>query len=152
MSNPLPLLIAGGAALLFLSGGKKRERSAKTLESKNDEDADKAVETEIVQAEIPKLGVDKFGPVERGVRKDRRGHHPWRIYLDDSGYHAQIMLDSSRYSPVQEEIGISATSGAAKAMLRDHFNKLLLKIYPNEKPKNDPAAKLSITATKITRP
>jgi len=132
MLNPMILLIAAGASIAVLSKKKKKESTVTHDEVQEKPERD--------SRELPKID----GVVLKGIRKDKRGHFPWRVYLDADGYHAQIMLDDSRFSPVQNELGVVASIESAKTMLRDHFNELLTNKYPNEKPKNDPPETIQI--------
>lgn len=149
MPNAFPFLIAGGAALLLLGGKKKKttaapEEKPEPIDEIPDEEMDEGEgpQPEEIEGESP-----GYGSVAHGVRKDKRGHHPWRVYYDAEGYHAQIMRDASRFSPVVDEAGIAASSKAAKGLLRDYFNELLIEKYPNEQPKNDPADITRVTVT-----
>ena len=142
MKNPLPMIIAGTAALLLL--GKKKKVPSSAIDQGFDAEEVDVEESEPLDRdrdseELPRLGEVAYGVVDKGVRKDRRGHFPWQIYHDSDGYRARIMLDDSRFSPVQEEVGIAASSGVAKIMLKNRFNELLLSKYPSEKAQNDPA-------------
>jgi hypothetical protein len=156
----LPLLLAGGAALLLLSGKKKKKNGAAAAPA--DEYAEEAVEEEPVEAEEEEVdagaGPDPepeedegpgYGIVASGVRKDKRGHHPWRVRFEADGYHAQITLGAHRTAPVTEDVGIAATLSAAKKLLSDRFNELLIDKYPNESPKLDPITMLIAKAASL---
>lgn len=164
--NPA-LLIAGAAAVLLL-GGKKKTKSAAPKESEDsdagpDADAeDKAADappiissetdaevTEDASGEASTDGegaTDEAGSgepfksttVARGIRKDRLGHRGWRIQREADGYHAQIMTGISLHDRVAEDLGVTATIGPARTLLRDTFNSRLLAKYPKELPQDDP--------------
>lgn len=80
----------------------------------------------------------KSGKVASGIRKDKLGQKAWRIWRDGDKYLAQIMISSSQWSGVQEEVGSAASANGARSLLRDRFNSELLSKFPNEKPKIDP--------------
>lgn len=151
MAAPLlPLILAGGAALVLL-GGKKKKTTAAPREPEPEDHGD---EEEVDEGAGPSPEpTDEEGPgygiVASGVRRDKRGAFPWRIKYDAEGYHAQILISANRFSPVQEEVGVAASLKAAKGLLRDRFNELLLEKYPNEQAKNDPADVVVATVSGI---
>ncbi len=149
-----PLLLAGGAALFLLSGKKKKKKTGTVVL------ADEYAEEESVEADEEEVDAGAgpepegegdedpgYGTVASGVRKDRLGPHPWRVRFEEDGYHAQIMVYAGRFSPISYEVGIAATLSAAKKLLSDEFNDLLLAKYPNEQPKLDPMTLLTATAS-----
>jgi len=158
-NSPLPLLIAGGAALLLLGGKKKKATTAAApsepeFEEPEFEDPEDTGEEEMDQGDGPEPPQTQaegpgYGSVASGIRKDKRGHHAWRIKYDADGYHALLMVTNHRYSPVADEAGVAASVKAAKGLLRDYFNELLIEKYPNEQPKNDPSDVMIATAAKL---
>ena len=152
MANALPLLLAGGAALVLL-GGKKKKKTTTTTEPSEPE-VEEVPDEEVDEGEGPDPESSEeegpgYGIVASGVRKDKRGHHAWRIRYQEDGYHAQTTMGLHKTSPVQEEVGIAASQAAAKKLLSDYFNELLLEKYPNEEPKNDPAHTVRAVAVGI---
>jgi hypothetical protein len=142
MASPLPLILAAAAAVLVL-GGKKKSTSNSgkpvappqpvpdTIPSQTEEQED--------EPPPPNLGSSSaYGTVSSGLRRDRLGSHAWRITSSEDGYRARLLVTSSRFSPVKEELGIVASENAARRLLSDELNKRLLAKYPNEKAKSDP--------------
>ena len=151
MANALPLLLAGGAALVLLGGKKKKTTAAAPEpdpepEEVDDEETDEGAGPDPEEEEEEGPG---YGTVASGIRKDKRGHHPWRISYQADGYHAQLLVASGKFAPVADEAGVGASVKAAKSLLRDYFNELLLEKYPNEQPKNDPADSTRATVSGI---
>ena len=143
MANALPLLLAGGAALVLLGGKKKKPAAAGSSQIEMEEE-DEASDEETDEGEGPQPEEETtegpgYGIVASGIRKDKRGHHAWRIRYKEDGYHAQTTMSAHKTSPVTDEVGVAAAVAAAQGLLRDYFNELLLEKYPNEQPKSDPA-------------
>lgn len=149
MSNALPLILAGGAALLLLSGKKKKKKDAPAanVDEPDAEDGGPDPDDEdIDEGDGPDPDPDDedasydqgYGIVASGSRNDRLGQHAWRIRFEPEGYLSQITASNHWTAPVVEEVGVSASLSAAKRLLSDRFNELMLDSYPDESPKNDP--------------
>ncbi len=122
--SALPLIL-GGAALLLLSGKKKKKTTTTngTTDDTVDDTADDTDDTDDTSDDTEDEG---YGKVASGVRQDHIGAHPWRITFEEDGYHALLTMGSQNSAPVAEEIGVAASIGTAKELLRDHFNQALL--------------------------
>lgn len=135
MKNALPILAAGAAVLLLGNKKKKSPSSSSKSDPAEDQDADEGT------GPIPDDTDDDYGKVANGIRKDRRGHHPWRIMYNEDGYTSQIMTDTGRFARVDYEVGVAASQAAAKKMLRDFFNQALLEAgYSKDDFKQSPMA------------
>ncbi len=148
MASALPLLAVAGGAALLLSGKKKKKAKSDVSRDLPRPDEGPPLEEEPLREgtgddEEMDFGTgpggEQYGEtVASGLRSDRRGPQAWRVRYESDGYHAQLMAYVGRTSPIAEEIGITATLKAAKELIRDQLNALLLGKYPNEKPKADP--------------
>lgn len=146
MANLAPALLLGVGIAVVLGGRKKRKTSTAAAPSPGepwvpglDEEPIEDEEPEgEAEPDTPSLGSGTSQTVAKGIRKDRSGHHPWRIVHDSEGFRAQLMSGVDKFARKQEELGVAASEEAARAMLRDTFNERLIALYPNEPEKNDP--------------
>ncbi|GAH13540.1 unnamed protein product, partial [marine sediment metagenome] len=135
-----------------LMGGKKKKTTPKEAPLEEE-----IPETEMDEGDGPPEDGIGSGAVEgervaRGIRKDKMGHRGWQVRLEADGYHAQIMTGTSMHESVADDLGVAATVGAARKLLRDTFNERLLAKWPNAEPINEPKITNIATANRYIAP
>jgi len=151
MNPTLLLLLAGGAAIAL--GGKKKKPYKPSPPPELEPEIEGAFEEGVVDEGTagPEAEPQYGDIVAKGVRRDKRGAHAWRIKFEEDGYHIQLMMGAFRAAPVSEELGITATMRAGKELIRDIMNERLLAAgYKEEDLREDPVRK-PITVTDALR-
>lgn len=149
------MLLAGAGVLI---AGKKKKRTgggqaAATEETDfeeevSDEEADEGANGADASFDPLDTGPsEEFGKiVAKGLRRDKRGGHWWRIKFEADGYHATLISNGGPAPLIMGEVGVTASQKAAKELLRDYFNDELLKSgYKESDFRSDPVATVVAT-------
>ena len=153
---PLPLLLLAGAGVLIAGKKKKRTGGGSTAATEETgETGETDFEEEVLDEESDEGADTGFDPgnnsgpqfgkiVAKGLRRDKRGGHWWRIKFEADGYHATLISNGGPAPLIMGEVGVTASQRAAKELLRDYFNDELLKSdYKESDFRSDPVTPLA---------